>query len=307
MKKFFLFVFTLGLIFILAGLVIIRYEDITTIINTYIFKNPNITLGNKNEYYRDYDFEFIQNTEDFSPNNLQELLNIYYTIINAGKDEFTFYCPKDYENCLNDVGDLANDQSKLSDINNFVHPFNSFSHIETEYDSFGRVQVRITKSYSANDIDLINDKVDKLYTQLIDSNKSDVENIRKVHDYIINNSKYDSDRSDKKIINYRSDIAYGPLFEGYAICGGYTDLMQLFIERMNIKSYRISSDDHIWNALYLNNKWSHLDLTWDDPVASDGKDYLQHDYFLIDTKKLLSIETTQHSFNEEIYSELKEA
>ena len=289
MKKFFLFVFTLGLIFILAGLVIIRYEDITTIINTYIFKNPNITLGNKNEYYRDYDFEFIQNTEDFSPNNLQELLNIYYTIINAGKDEFTFYCPKDYENCLNDVGDLANDQSKLSDINNFVHPFNSFSHIETEYDSFGRVQVRITKSYSANDIDLINDKVDKLYTQLIDSNKSDVENIRKVHDYIINNSKYDSDRSDKKIINYRSDIAYGPLFEGYAICGGYTDLMQLFIERMNIKSYRISSDDHIWNALYLNNKWSHLDLTWDDPVASDGKDYLQHD------------------FNQEIYSELKEA
>ena len=307
MKKFFLFVFTLGLIFILAGLVIIRYEDITTIINTYIFKNPNITLGNKNEYYRDYDFEFIQNTEDFSPNNLQELLNIYYTIINAGKDEFTFYCPKDYENCLNDVGDLANDQSKLSDINNFVHPFNSFSHIETEYDSFGRVQVRITKSYSANDIDLINDKVDKLYTQLIDSNKSDVENIRKVHDYIINNSKYDSDRSDKKIINYRSDIAYGPLFEGYAICGGYTDLMQLFIERMNIKSYRISSDDHIWNALYLNNKWSHLDLTWDDPVASDGKDYLQHDYFLIDTKKLLSIETTQHDFNQEIYSELKEA
>ena len=38
---------------------------------------------------------------------------------------------------------------------------------------------------------------------------------------------------------YKSEIAYGPLFEGYAVCGGYTDLMELFLEKMNIKSYKI--------------------------------------------------------------------
>lgn len=307
MKKLLGIIVLLGLVSILAGLIITRYDDITTLINIYIFRNHNVTLDSKNEYYRDLDFEFVQNTDNFSPQNEQDILNIYYTAINAGKNEFTFYCPKENENCINDISNLANDQNKLSDINNFVHPYNNFSHIETEYDSLGKVTIKIKKTYSTKDIEMINDKVDELYNKLVDSKKSDVENIRTIHDYIINNTKYDSDRSDKNIINYRSDMAYGPLFEGYAICGGYTDLMELFLERMKIKSYRISSDDHIWNAIYVNNKWSHLDLTWDDPVASDGKDYLQHDYFLIDTKKLLNIETTQHDFNQDIYSELKEA
>ena len=107
--------------------------------------------------------------------------------------------------------------------------------------------------------------------------------------------------------SYRSDIAYGPLFEGYGVCGGYTDLMELFLERMQVKSYKISSNQHIWNAVYINGTWKHLDLTWDDPVSMDKKDYLEHSYFLIDTYKLLKQETTQHNFNQEIYSELKEA
>ena len=151
--------------------------------------------------------------------------------------------------------------------------------------------------------------MDELEKELVSEDKSTVDNIRNIHDYIINHTKYDSDRSDKQIIKYKSDIAYGPLFEGYAICGGYTDLMELFLERMDVKSYKVSSDQHVWNAVYLDNdnEWKHLDLTWDDPVASDGNDYLEHKFFLIDTKTLLTQETTQHDFNQEIYREVKEA
>ena len=76
---------------------------------------------------------------------------------------------------------------------------------------------------------------------------------------------------------------------------------------MDLKSYRVSSYMHVWNAVYLDNTWKHLDLTWDDPVASDNRDYLEHDYFLIDTNSLIKKEKTQHMFNQEIYSELKEA
>ena len=297
---------TLGLLMILAGLVMIRQDDIKTIINTYL-SPQKIDLGDKNEYYRDYDFNYVQNTDNFNPSNSQDILNIYYTVINAGKTEFSFYCPKEYTGCLDDIQRLARNQDMLSDINNYVHPYNGFSHIETEYDSLGKVTVRINKSYYEEDIEAINKKLDELYPQLVDENKSDTENIRTIHDYIINHTKYDSDRSDKKIIKYRSDIAYGPLFEGYGICGGYTDLMELFLERMNIKSYKISSDMHVWNAVYIDNTWKHLDLTWDDPVASDNNDYLEHDYFLINTTDLLNREKTQHIFNQEIYSELKGA
>lgn len=300
--------FTFSLLLILIGVALLKQDNIEELIDTYILQEyRNVTLGEVNAYYRDYDFNFVQNTDNFSPLNSQDILNIYYTAINAGKTSFTFYCPKEYENCLIDVQSLANDQSKLSDINNYVHPFNGFSHIETEYDSLGRVTLNVIKNYSEEDIAVINNRIDELYPQLVNENLSVRDNIKSIHDYIINNTRYDSDRTDNNIINYRSDTAYGPLFEGYAICGGYTDLMQLFLERLGVKSFRISSDTHVWNAVYVDNTWYHLDLTWDDPVASDGKDYLLYTFFLIDTQQLLNNEQTQHIYNQDFYSELKGA
>lgn len=295
---------TLGLLLIFIGLFLMKKDDINTIINKYFKWNNIVTLGDKNEYYRDYDFDFVQNTNNFRPNNYQDLLNIYYTVLNAGKSNFTFYCPNSYDNCLSDVKKLANDQDTLSDINNYVHPYNGFNHIESEYDSLGRVTINIIRSYDDNDIKMITSKIDELLPQLVSNTNSLENNIKNVHDYIVNNSKYDSNRSDKGVTSYKSDTAYGPLFEGYALCGGYTDLMELFLERMNIKSFKVSSENHIWNAVYINNNWKHLDLTWDDPVATDGKDYLEYNYFLIDTDQLLTLEQTEHNFNLKHYKEL---
>ena len=269
--------------------------------------NEVVKLGKVNKYYRDYDFMFVKNTDNFKPKNKNDLYNIVYTVINSGRGEFTFYCDDSYESCINDVEELANDQSTLSDINNYVHPFNSFDHIETEYNTLGKITIMITKNYSFEDIKLINDKIDEVYDSLVLDNSSLNDNILRVHDYIINNTTYDSEFADNGSSEHKSSIAYGPLFEGYAICGGYTDLMQLFLERMNIKSYRVSSNEHVWNAVYYNNKWLNLDLTWDDPVSDDGKDYLNHDYFLITTTKLKEIEKTQHDIDFNHYPELKEA
>ena len=307
MKNFAKVLLTLGLCLILVGLIILRSDEIATVFNNYLSPNPVQSKLNKNDYYRDYDFKFVQNTDDFTPNSYQDILNIYYTVINSGEDSFTFYCDKKYDNCLSDIQKLANNQVLLSNINNYVHPFHSYSHIETQYDSLGKVTINTTKVYNDSDIEKINNKVDELYKELFNSNSSTEDNIRNIHDYIINNSKYDSLRSDQNVFKYRSDNAYGPLFEGYAVCGGYTDLMQLFLEKMNIKSYRVSSDIHIWNAVNINNKWYHLDLTWDDPVADDNVDRLSHDYFLVDTDKLKSIEHTQHDFDQDVFLEFKKA
>lgn len=299
---------TLGLIFIFIGLFLMKKDDIFTIFNDYVLKeNKVVTIGEKNKYYRDYDFTFVKNTNNFSPSNYQDILDIYYTVINAGKSNFTFYCPKEYTSCIDDIKTLANDQNTLSDINNYVHPYNGFSHIESEYDSLGRVTINVVRNYTEEDINLINQKIDELMPQLTSNYNSLETNIKNVHDYIINNARYDSARSDNNVLTYKSDTAYGPLFQGYAICGGHTDLMQLFLERLNVKNFRVSSDNHIWNALYINNTWKHLDLTWDDPVASDGKDYLEYNYFLIDTNQLLTLEQTQHNFNLEHYTELRTA
>ena len=298
---------TIGILMIILGLTMQNKEIILKQLNTFFYPRKEVVLGEKNEYYREYDFNFVQNTDDFIPENKNDLINIYYTAINAGKDTFSFYCSEEYESCISDVRNIANDQTILSDINNFVHPFNGFTHIETEYDSLGEVRITIIHSYTEQEIQEIKAKIEQLKPSLINPNLTPEQNIKTIHDYIINNSKYDSDRSEKNIITYKSDIAYGPLLQGYGICGGYTDAMQLFLEELGIKNFKISSDSHIWNAVYLNNTWHHLDLTWDDPITSNKIDVLDHNFFLINTNQLLSIEQTEHNFNQEIYSELKQA
>lgn len=77
--------------------------------------------------------------------------------------------------------------------------------------------------------------------------------------------------------------------------------MAIFLNRLGIVNYRVTNDTHTWNAVYLNNVWYHLDVTWDDPINSE--DILSHDYFLITTEADTKLEQS-HLFNKEIFSEL---
>ena len=301
MKKYIILIFLI----ILFGFTFAFRKPLYNLYRTYIVKEQKeVVLTASNDYSRDYSFNFVSLTDDFSPKNYQDLLNIYFTILNSGEDEFSFYCQDDYKECLTDVDNLANDQKTLSAINNFVHPFNSFKHLETTYDDYGKVTLKIDHIYNSSEIKLINAKVKEIETEIWNSTMNDEEKIKQAHNYIINNSKYDKDRSDNNIVNYKSDTAYGTLLEGYSLCGGYTDAMELFLEDLNIKSYKIASENHVWNAVNLNNTWYHLDLTWDDPITNDGSDILEYNFFLITTPELEEIENEQHNYDKTIYSEL---
>lgn len=301
MKKYIVLLFLV----ILFGFAFAFRKPLYNLYRTYFVKEEKeVTLTASNDYTRDYDFNYVKRTDDFTPSNYQDLLNIYYTVLNSGEEEFSFYCTDEYSECINDVDSLANNQKVLSTINNFVHPFNSFRHLETSYDDYGKVTLKIEHIYSNNDIKLIEAKVEEIEKEIWNSSMSNEDKIKEVHNYIINNSKYDKDRSDNNIVKYKSDTAYGSLLEGYSLCGGYTDAMELFLEDMGIKSYKISSENHVWNAVNLNNAWYHLDLTWDDPITTDGSDILEYNFFLITTSELSELEGEQHNYDKNVYSEL---
>lgn len=293
-----------GILLILVGITYMYKDDILKSYYDYFVKETRIIkIDTKNKYYRDYNYLYVQNTNNFEPKKKQDIINIIYTVLNSGLDSFTFYCPKDYKNCMNDVKTIANDQVILSSINNYVHPYNSFSNIETETDTLGKVKFKITKSYTDTDIKIINEAVKNIEKEIFNSNLSTKDQIKIIHDYIINNSKYDSNRTDNGIIEYKSDIAYGPLIEGYGICGGYSDAMALFLDDLNINNFKVASNSHVWNAVNLYNTWSHLDLTWDDPVTNTGEDFLDDKFFLINTNTLHNIEPIQHEFDINVYKE----
>ena len=289
----------------LVALIIIFKDNIGLFVyEKFIIGRIEITEFKPNEYYRPNNYSYIQITDDFIAKDEKHLLNIYYTIINSGIDSFTFRCDKEYVNCLDDVDSLSNSQSVLSNINSFVHPYNSFSSVETQYDTLGKVVLKINKAYSEEEITAVNNEIKKV----IDSKNASIidtrDLIKTFHDYIINNTKYDSNRSDRKIVNYKSDIAYGPLIEGYGLCGGYTDAMALFLDYYKIPNFKVISENHIWNAVRVDGKWYHLDLTWDDPISKSGKDILEYTFFLIKTEKLLQLEKEQHIFDQNIFKEV---
>ena len=285
----------------------------------YTINDPEVFIPTSNSYVKKENFLFIQNTEDFLPFSKGDLKNIYYTIVNNGWKEFTFYCPSEYVHCLEDVKEISNDQDLLTHLNNYVHPFNGFSNVKTVISESGDITVSISYFYSDEQIKAINKKIDEIYKNIITNDMDAYTKILTIHDYIINNTKYDVERNNQGESNYHSYIAYGPLIEGYATCNGYTDAMALFLEKMNIPNFKVAmtpeensnTEGHVWNAVYLDNQWVHLDLTWDDPVSSDGTDYLQHKYFLITTTQLEEADNsgevivTEHQFKKNIYPELK--
>lgn len=300
-------------------LLVISYKAnfISDFISKKITENPKLIINDKNEYTIENNFLFVQNTKSFVPYSYNDLLNIIYTTINYGWENFTFYCPNEYTSCMKDIENISKDDLTLTHINNYVHPFNSFTNMKTSIMESGEITLEINYLYTKEEIEKINEKVNSLLSELITGNETNYEKIKIIHDYIINNTKYDVERNKNGDSPYKSYLAWGPLFEGYATCNGYTDLMAIFLNKLNIVNYKIattkesintSSNGHIWNGVYLDGKWLHLDLTWDDPVSEDGKDYLYHKYFLVDTKSLMEVdsgkvEIEEHNFDKNYYLE----
>ena len=313
MKK--LLIPTICIFFVLLSLIFL--DPLTDSIAKIISNEPTLVIENSNEYTKDTDYLYVQRTKDYIPYSYQDLLNIYYSVINNGWNQFTFYCPKEYTNCLNDISNISEDELILTHLNNYIHPFNSFTNIRTSINENGEITLYIYYLYNEDEIKIIDEKTDELLNNLITSDMDDYTKLKTIHDYIINNVKYDVERNEENSSDYSSYTAYGPLFEGYATCNGYTDLMAIFLTKLGFNNYKVattpdeisySSTGHIWNALYYDNSWVHIDLTWDDPVSSDQKDYLFHTYFLVTTEAMEEADKgetviEEHNFNKLFYLE----
>ena len=257
----------------------------------------------KNEYYKDKNYSYVQNTNDFVAKDKKHLINIFYTVINSGTNKFTFYCDENYKNCTKDVIELISNKDILSNVNNFVHPYNSFETINASYDEYGQVDLTINKVYTKEDIQVLNTKVQKIINKKIKKNMSNKQKIKTIHDYIINNGRYATDKIRKKHPNKDYNKANDILIEGVGLCSAYSDAMALFLYEFGIDNYKIASDNHIWNLVKINNKWLHLDLTWDDPVTQTGVQKLEDIFMLIDNKELKELKVTQHKYDKNIYKE----
>lgn len=295
------FIAFLGILSIILVSIVNFYPDkVRSFIDEHILKKEYI-IAKANAYYLDNDYTYLKNyTDDVS--NKEELLNYIYYVINTGSTYADGECTKEYTNCTKDLNEIANDEKKLSLINNFVHPFNSFKTISFTYNDQGRFSLIIEHIYTEEEITKINYIVDTKIKELIIDTMTNEEKVKTIHDYIIDNTTYDTLKTENiHDDTYKSNTAYGVLIQGYGICSGYSDAISIFLNKLNIENYKISNDTHIWNLVYLNGVWSHLDATWDDPISKFNEN--RDTYFLINYDELVSLDDNTHSFDKTIYRE----
>lgn len=279
-------------------------------IKTFLTTGVNVAKiapPENNEYFYDYDFMATRNVSIMFPGNKPELVDTIRTGLNSGADSFVFYCNPDYDNCFNDLELLSdkNIQQPIAYIYAFNHPFNDYeSFTATNIGNYG-LTIDITKrKYTPEQIEMTQMAIDDLYLTLYDKNKSVVENILIFNNWLRENVSYDQAKADEMTgvegakSPYNSNIAYGALYQGKAICSGYTDAMFLYIEKLGLKQMRVVGINHIWNAVEINGKWYQIDVTWND------FDNEPNQYFMLTTKELLAKDKEYHTFADAVWPEL---
>ena len=301
---------TLILLVLLVVCFLFRTQ-IVTFVMANVSQHTKVTAPNSNKYKTDYNFQFVHDITGFHVKDKQEILNVFYTVLNSGEENFTFFCSNEYENCEKDLKEVASDQTLLSVVNNMVSPYNSYKKLYVTVNSYGKATIDIEKLYTEEDINNINEKIKAIEKDYMKDNMSNKEKIKAFHDFLINNSIYDEERAtnieNNNDVNplHASHKANGPLLEGVALCSGYSDALKIYLDQLKIPNYKVSNDKHIWNLVYIDNKWLNIDLTWDDPVTSDHSNILLDKFFLVTTQELLELDRTNHEFNPDYYPEMQ--
>lgn len=122
---------------------------------------------------------------------------------------------------------------------------------------------------------------------LIKSGMSEYDREKVLHDYIINNTRYDYDNYLKGTIPSESFDAYGCLVRGIAVCEGYSKAMKLLCDLSSLECMIVSGksrsgsswEGHAWNIVKIDGSNYHLDVTNDDPVSKSSGNILAYYYF----------------------------
>ena len=106
----------------------------------------------------------------------------------------------------------------------------------------------------------------------IDACSTDEEKVKIIHDLIIdkveyNNSFYDADFSEDTAY---SQSAYSVFCTDLTVCAGYSQAFEMMCNGSGIDAVAVTSKDHEWNKVRLNDSWYNVDCTWDD---ADGTIY----------------------------------
>ncbi len=176
-------------------------------------------------------------------------------------------------------------------INNNPELFYVSSNLVYTYFESSKTVARVEPVYTLTESEIVQQKalfdneINKIVA-LTDEAMSDIQKALTVHDYICSLAIYPNlNYGDKDI--YHS--AYGFVKDRNIVCAGYTLMYSAVMKELNIPCRYVISDSmsHAWNAIYIDNKWYNVDLTYDDTTYtgtnSNDMGKYSHKYFMKST------------------------
>lgn len=125
-----------------------------------------------------------------------------------------------------------------------------------------KITLQVHYRETAEQTAYVRQRVKSILKQLIQPGMNPHQKIKEIHDYVVLNLKYD--------IDLQKYTAYEGLKTGEAVCQGYALLTYELLKEAGIENRLVEGTAggqlHAWNLVRLDNRWYHLDTTWDDPV-----------------------------------------
>ncbi|MFJ8354644.1 S-layer homology domain-containing protein [Bacillus paramycoides] len=120
-----------------------------------------------------------------------------------------------------------------------------------------------------------------IVSSIVQVGMDDHEKVKAIHDYVVKHVSYDT--------SYKAYTAYEALANRSAVCQGYALLTYQLLKEAGIENHIVTGtgdgQPHAWNLVKIENKWYHLDTTFDDPVP-DEQGRVTYSYFNLSDEQI---------------------
>ena len=124
-------------------------------------------------------------------------------------------------------------------------------------------------------LEIVLDEVETLSDEILSKAEgTDYQKIQYIHNWIVDNLEYDTTYKGPNNLNI-----YGALVERKVVCEGYAKLFKYLLDKEQIPCILVTGnalnsigeyESHMWNYVKINDTWYAFDVTWDDPILTNG-------------------------------------
>ena len=165
----------------------------------------------------------------------------------------------------------------------------------------------LTEEFNSKEkIDQAISQIEQVKNQILQNKTGNAyQDIKMVHDYLVDNINYDSSLSKANIYNI-----YGALITKECVCEGYARAFKYLLDKLNIPCVLVigtgtnsqgETENHAWNYVQLQGNWYAVDTTWDDPVVVGGgeaSEESKYKYFLVGSETINQDHSPSGQFTE---------